>query len=110
MTETADAVVVGAGPAGSAAATLLAGYGRKVLLLDKDSFPRPKVCGEFLSADAVPSLERLGARDAVLRATAERMRSRISSAVFESRFAVGSSANTTAGRFASARAIATLCR
>jgi flavin-dependent dehydrogenase len=73
VTETADAVVVGAGPAGSAAATLLAGCGRKVLLLDKDSFPRPKVCGEFLSADAVPSLERLGARDAVLRATAERM-------------------------------------
>src|SRR5207253_2049008 len=39
-----------------------------------------------------------------------RMRSRISSAVFESRFAVGSSAKTTAGRLARARAIATLWR
>ena len=73
MTETADAVVVGAGPAGSAAATLLADRGRKVLLVEKDAFPRPKVCGEFLSADAVPSLERLGAREAVLGATEERM-------------------------------------
>ena len=73
MTETVDAVIVGAGPAGSAAATVLAARGRKVLLFEKDFFPRPKVCGEFLSADAVPSLERLGARDAVLGATEERM-------------------------------------
>ena len=73
MTETADAVVVGAGPAGSSAATVLAGCGRRVLLLEKDSFPRPKVCGEFLSADALPSLERIGARERVLAATAERM-------------------------------------
>lgn len=55
-----DAVVVGAGPAGSAAAAVLAASGRRVLLLEKDRFPRPKVCGEFLSATARPSLERLG--------------------------------------------------
>lgn len=73
MTETADVVVVGAGPAGSSAATVLGGQGRKVLLLEKDAFPRHKVCGEFLSADALPSLERIGAREAVLRATEERM-------------------------------------
>jgi len=55
-----DAVVIGAGPAGSAAATLLARAGRHVLLIEKDRFPRNKVCGEFLSAGALPLLERLG--------------------------------------------------
>lgn len=73
MTGRWDAVVVGAGPAGSAAATVLARLGRSVLLLEKDVFPRHKVCGEFLSADSLPSLEILGARDAVERATPERM-------------------------------------
>lgn len=55
-----DAVVIGAGPAGSAAATLLARTERRVLLIEKDRFPRNKVCGEFLSAGALPLLERLG--------------------------------------------------
>lgn len=73
MIERCDAVVVGAGPAGSAAATVLARLGRSVLLLEKDVFPRHKVCGEFLSEDALPSLEILGAREAVERATSERM-------------------------------------
>jgi flavin-dependent dehydrogenase len=54
-------VVVGAGPAGSAAAITLAHAGRGVLLLEKDSFPRRKVCGELLSSDALPALDRLGA-------------------------------------------------
>jgi flavin-dependent dehydrogenase len=60
-----DAVVVGAGPAGSAAASVLAQRGRRVLILEKDRFPRPKVCGEFLSASARESLERLGVRERV---------------------------------------------
>lgn len=75
MSERFDAVVVGAGPAGSAAATVLAGFGRRVLLLEKDAFPRHKVCGEFLSADALPSLERLGVRASVEGASEERMTS-----------------------------------
>jgi flavin-dependent dehydrogenase len=73
VTERWDAVVVGAGPAGSAAAIVLARFGRSVLLLEKDVFPRHKVCGEFLSADALPSLDLLGARAAVEGATAERI-------------------------------------
>ena len=74
MKERFDAVVVGAGPAGSAAAAVLAARGRSVLVLEKDVFPRHKVCGEFLSADALPSLDRIGARGDVEAATGERMR------------------------------------
>jgi len=73
LTERFDAVVVGAGPAGSSAAWALANRGRSVLLLEKDLFPRHKVCGEFLSADALSSLDRIGAREAVERASEERI-------------------------------------
>ena len=68
-----DALVVGAGPAGSAAAAILASAGRHVLLVEKDRFPRDKVCGEFLAGNAVASLVRLGARDAVEGADPERI-------------------------------------
>jgi flavin-dependent dehydrogenase len=73
MTDRFDAVVVGAGPAGSAAAAVLARAGRRVALIEKDRFPRAKVCGEFLSADALPLLDRLGAREAVETLGAERI-------------------------------------
>ena len=56
-----DVAVIGAGPAGSAAAITLAEKGHSVLLLEKDAFPREKVCGEFLSSDALSHLDRLGA-------------------------------------------------
>jgi flavin-dependent dehydrogenase len=61
-----DVVVVGAGPAGSAAAAMLAQSRRDVLLLEKSCFPRSKVCGEFLSGAALESLERLGLSARVL--------------------------------------------
>lgn len=54
-----DAVVVGAGPAGSAVATGLARAGAAVLLLDRSRFPRDKPCSEYLSPAATPLLERL---------------------------------------------------
>jgi menaquinone-9 beta-reductase len=68
-----DAIVVGAGPAGAAAAAMLAARGRRVLALEKERFPRRKVCGAFLSASAVEKLDRLGVRQDV-EARAERIR------------------------------------
>jgi geranylgeranyl reductase family protein len=55
-----DVVVVGAGPAGSMAALHLAKRGHETLLLDKDSFPRDKVCGDALIPDTIRSLKRSG--------------------------------------------------
>jgi geranylgeranyl reductase family protein len=72
----ADALVIGAGPAGSAAARTLAREGRRVVLADRHGFPRDKVCGDALIPDALVALAGLGVRDAVLaRArTLERLR------------------------------------
>lgn len=56
----ADVVVVGAGPAGSAAAAWAARAGRDVLVIDAAEFPRDKSCGDGLTPRAVAELERLG--------------------------------------------------
>lgn len=55
-----DAIVVGAGPGGSTAAYFLARAGAKVLVLERKSFPRPKVCGDGLTPRAVKVLEEIG--------------------------------------------------
>src|SRR5215472_3778108 len=55
-----DALIVGAGPAGSAAARLLAAAGWSVALVEKAAFPRRKVCGEFISATTMPVLKACG--------------------------------------------------
>ena len=56
----ADVIVVGAGPAGSATAHYLAQSGLDVLLLEKATFPRDKVCGDGLTPRAVAELIRMG--------------------------------------------------
>jgi menaquinone-9 beta-reductase len=60
MDSHADVVVVGAGPAGSAAAAWAARAGRDVLVIDAANFPRDKACGDGLTPRAVVELERLG--------------------------------------------------
>jgi geranylgeranyl reductase family protein len=56
----ADVVVVGAGPGGSTAATYLAMAGHDVVLIEKDRFPRDKVCGDGLTPRVVKELLDLG--------------------------------------------------
>ncbi len=58
-TET-DVLVVGAGPAGSAAAAWTARSGREVVLADAAAFPRDKTCGDGLTPRAMAELDRLG--------------------------------------------------
>ncbi|AEU34519.1 NAD(P)/FAD-dependent oxidoreductase [Granulicella mallensis] len=55
-----DIVIVGGGVAGSAAAITLAQAGRSVVLIEKESRPQHKVCGEFLSREALVYLRSLG--------------------------------------------------
>ena len=60
-----DVLVVGAGPAGSACAQLLARAGLHVVLADQHNFPRDKVCGDGLIPDSHAALRRLGVYDEV---------------------------------------------
>jgi geranylgeranyl reductase family protein len=55
-----EVLIVGAGPAGTAAAVTLARAGRRVLVVDKASFPRDKCCGDGLTTGALRILEELG--------------------------------------------------
>lgn len=56
----ADVAIVGAGPAGTAAAIILARAGRSVVVVDKARFPRDKCCGDGLTAAALRHLDHLG--------------------------------------------------
>jgi geranylgeranyl reductase family protein len=55
-----DVIVAGAGPAGSAAAAALSKVGRRVLLIDRSTFPRDKTCGDAIQAGALALLYDLG--------------------------------------------------
>ena len=60
MQSSFDALIVGAGPAGSTAAILLSRAGWSVALVERQSFPRRKVCGECIAASNLPLLHALG--------------------------------------------------
>ena len=62
---TYNVLVIGAGPAGSAAAWALARAGLRVALVDQQAFPRDKVCGDGLIPDALGALDQMGLRAAV---------------------------------------------
>lgn len=55
-----DVIIVGGGPAGSSAAIHLAARGARVLLAERESFPREKLCGEFISPECLGHFARLG--------------------------------------------------
>ena len=84
-----DVIVVGAGPAGSATAALLAEGGARVLLVERAAFPRPKPCAEYLSPEAGRVLAVLGVFDDVARGAARLRGMRVVSPggrVFEGHF------------------------
>lgn len=59
-----DALIIGGGPAGATAAFMLARAGWSVAVVEKETFPRRKVCGEFISATSQPLLRELGVDEA----------------------------------------------
>ena len=61
-----DVAIVGAGPAGSSAAIMLARKGYSVALLDRRFFPREKLCGDYVSPLNWPLFERLGVAREIL--------------------------------------------
>jgi menaquinone-9 beta-reductase len=63
-----DAIVIGSGPAGAVTARQLAASGRTTLLVDRQPFPRAKVCGGYLNGRAVSVLRSLGLNDALAAA------------------------------------------
>ena len=66
-----DALVIGAGPAGSAAAWAIARAGYRVALVDREAFPRDKTCGDGLIPDSLGALHTMGLRDVVAREAVE---------------------------------------
>jgi len=63
LSDNFDVIVAGAGPAGSSAAIHLARRGLRVLLVEQKEFPRPKLCGEFISPECRQHFEKLGVAD-----------------------------------------------
>lgn len=66
LEERYEVLVVGAGPAGAAAARLLAQAGRRVLMVDQHPLGRDKTCGDGLIPDAHQALQKLGLLEAVM--------------------------------------------
>jgi menaquinone-9 beta-reductase len=64
MTRTHDAIIIGAGPAGTSVALTLARRGLAVAIVEKSVFPRRKVCGEYISASNLALLDQLEIGDA----------------------------------------------
>src|SRR5438105_14653245 len=58
--ETFDVAIVGAGPAGSSCAAFCSLAGLRTLVLERETFPREKVCGDCLNPSSWPVLRRLG--------------------------------------------------
>ena len=65
MVDVIDALIVGAGPAGTVAAAVLARAGARVRLVDRARFPRDKLCGDTVNPGTLALLRRLGLSDRI---------------------------------------------
>ena len=77
MTAEFDAIIVGGGPAGASAGIHLAASGARVLLAERERFPRAKLCGEFITPECLEHFARLGVLEEMGRGGA-----RVSETVF----------------------------
>jgi flavin-dependent dehydrogenase len=68
-----DVIIAGGGPAGASAAIHLTMGGARVLLVEQKKFPRPKLCGEFISPECVPHFEQLGVAAQMFAANPSRL-------------------------------------
>jgi flavin-dependent dehydrogenase len=66
ISNTYDVIIAGAGPAGTSAAIHLAKANLRVLLIEQKQFPRPKLCGEFISPECFSHFENLGVAGAMM--------------------------------------------
>ena len=71
MQEHREVIIAGSGPAGALTAALLAGKGHDVLLNDKESFLRDKVCGDAVSGRVLDILEGAGMKEIISAALEE---------------------------------------
>ena len=74
MIRSPDVLIAGAGPAGSGTALRLARAGLDVIVVDRDVFPREKICSEYNSPEGVRHLDQLGVLEAVERKGGRRIR------------------------------------
>ncbi|MBE2221683.1 MAG: NAD(P)/FAD-dependent oxidoreductase [Anaerolineae bacterium] len=70
MEKERDVIIVGAGPAGATAAAILAQQGHDILLLDRQSFPRDKICGDGIPNGVISIMNGLGMTEKVQAAEA----------------------------------------
>ena len=74
LSNTYDVIIAGAGPAGTSAAIHLAKHSLRVLMLEQKQFPRPKLCGEFISPECFSHFEKLGVAGAMMSSNPAKIR------------------------------------
>jgi flavin-dependent dehydrogenase len=98
-----DALVIGAGPAGTASAILLAQAGWRVIIVEQHTYPRRKVCGECIAAGNLDLLDQLGIGTDFRRAAGPELRQ--IGWMGASSTSIGDMPPCTAGRYRYGRAV-----